>query len=146
MLDKYIFILQCHCTLYCCRIGQNKNTYYSPVSVAADYLPVPRGRRWSVNSSAWRWRQLCFLCWRRWHQTCWPASEDFAPKDRYLTPPSTCQPADGGIKTINILYIYNIKSSFTLFLLSLPRTYHFFRNVTNRNLIVGRDILLLRWK
>ena len=58
----------------------------------SEHLRVPLGQRWSVNSSAWRWRHLCVLCWRRWHQTFWPAGQDFAPEDRYLTPPSTCQP------------------------------------------------------
>lgn len=97
---------QIHCTLYCPNVRiqiiklkqQNihiilaGNGQRRLICCKAKHLPVPRGQRWSVNSSAWQWRRLCVLCWRRWHQTCWPASEDFAPKDRYLTPPSMCQP------------------------------------------------------
>lgn len=65
---------------------------HRPVS---HYPPASRGLRWSVNSWALQWRGVRCLCWWRWCQTCWPASEDFAPVDRYLTPPSRCQPEDG---------------------------------------------------
>lgn len=110
---------------------------------AADCLPVPHGSRWNVSSSALQWRRLCFLCWRRWHQTYWPASGDFALKDRYSIPPSTCQP--GGTETITFRQS-SLFDSFTLFLFSQLHTYHFFGNVTDGNFIIRGDILLLQWK
>lgn len=68
---------------------------WAAYTTVSHYPPASRGLRWSVNSWALQWRAVRCLCWWRWCQTCWPASEDFAPVDRYSTPPSRCQPEDG---------------------------------------------------
>lgn len=109
----------------------------------AKHSPVLHGRRWSVNSSAWQWRRRCALCWTRWHQTCSPASVDFAPKDRYLTPPSTCQP---GVpkKKYPSSHFFDIYLKMSVWIsIMLLHTYHFFGNVANWNLIIRWDVLLL---
>lgn len=107
----------------------------------AKHSPVLHGQRWSVNSSAWRWRRRCVLCWTRWHQTCSPASVDFAPKDRYLTPPSTCQP---GVQKNTLVTLFSMYLKMSVCMsIKLLDTYHFFGNVANWNLIIRWDVLLL---
>lgn len=85
-------------------------------TIHEDCLPVLHGQRWSVDSSALQWRQSCFLCWTRRHRTCWPASEDFAPKDRYSAPPSRGQPEEVGTRDRCIL-LFKV-TCFTIFLFS----------------------------